>query len=100
MPFTMPPAPSPTAYVQTVADAPQPEDLKPHSVIGMASLLPDGTLIIDGSTRYKDGSVVDDRTAWSTDNPNYKKVLTHLGGLKPGERKPVYNDWSDFDKKP
>jgi hypothetical protein len=61
--------------------------------IGTARMLPDGTLELDliataGSTR---GHA---RLTYPPAHAEYKRVLEHLGGMRPGEEKPV-PPWPD-----
>jgi hypothetical protein len=39
------------------------------------------------------GAVGDGRMVYPADHKDYQMILKHLGGLKPGETKPVYADW-------
>jgi hypothetical protein len=51
-------------------------------------MAPDGTITLylraTGGGAVGDGMIV-----YRTSDPNYREVLDHLGGLKPGETKPV-----------
>ena len=57
--------------------------------IGSAQMLPDGTLVLDLRAEGAGGKVGDSRLTYAKDHPNYSEVLAHLGGMKPGEVKPV-----------
>jgi len=65
---------------------------KAAATIGEASMRADGTLVLDlvttGATRGQA------RLSYPPSHPEYRKVLAHLGGLRPGERKPV-PPWRD-----
>ncbi len=61
--------------------------------IGEATMLEDGTLVLDlvaaaGGTRDHG------RVTYAPGDPQYAEVLEHLGGMQPGERKPV-PPWPD-----
>jgi len=62
-------------------------------LIGMATMKPDGTIVIDiyggPETNYALGHL-----EYRPTDPNYRAVLDHLSGLKPGERKGV-PPWSN-----
>jgi hypothetical protein len=73
-----------------MVQAAQPE----RKVIGQAAMREDGSIVLDLRMEDpKSGSVGDLRIVYKTDDPQYRATLDHLGGLKPGEIKPVYNDW-------
>ncbi len=61
-----------------------------HDSIGEASMFADGEVILD---LYADDSETGARghtqLRYSTSHPQYEEILEHLGGLQPGERKPV-----------
>lgn len=70
----------------------------PHAVIVMAAevdsigdviMRPDGTLILSYRINRPDGSVGDGRIVYLPAHQDYQKVLEFLGGLKPGEYKPL-----------
>ena len=62
-------------------------------LIGMAMMKPDGTIIIDIYGGPETNYALSHLEYRPTD-PNYRPVLDHLGGLKPGERKGV-PPWPD-----
>ena len=83
---------SPSASVSTPSPGPSASSRGPAS-IGFASMLPDGTLILDltatdGPTR---GHA---RVTYAPSDPKYQETLRHIGGLRPGEQKPV-PPWPD-----
>ena len=57
--------------------------------IGVATMKPDGVLVLQLRAEGPGGAIGDARITYSPGDPNYQKVLSHLGGLKPGESKPV-----------
>ena len=60
------------------------------SSIGMAAMREDGTLVLD--LRGPGGAEA--RVTYGTSDARYASVLAHLGGLVPGESKPV-PPWPD-----
>jgi hypothetical protein len=74
-----------------MVDAATPSDRK---VIGQAAMLEDGTIVLDLRMEDpKSGAIGDARLRYRKGEPDYQPTLDHLGGLKPGEIKPIYNDW-------
>lgn len=58
--------------------------------IGTATMQPDGTIILDlRAGGGAGGPVGDARIAYPPSHPEYQAILRHLGGLRPGETKPV-----------
>jgi len=55
--------------------------------IGMASMEPDGTLVLQ--LRAEGPGVGDALLRYTKNDPHYQEVLKHIGGLRPGESKPV-----------
>jgi hypothetical protein len=62
--------------------------------IGVATMEPDGTIVLQLRAEGPQGAVGDGRFTYPPSDKNYQEVLTHLGGLKPGESKPV-PPWPD-----
>lgn len=63
---------------------------RPNS-IGAAHMEKDGTIIVNISIVSDDGkSRGDAQFIYAIGDPEYNKVLKHLGGLKVGEEKSVY----------
>lgn len=56
--------------------------------IGDATMTEDGTIILNLRAEG-DGIVGHGQFTYTPDQPEYKDVLDHIGGIKPGERKPV-----------
>jgi hypothetical protein len=62
-------------------------------IIGDAQMQDDGTIIVN-LRRTADGINVSGVVTYPTSHPNYKEVLDHIGGMKPGEVKLV-PAWGD-----
>jgi hypothetical protein len=57
--------------------------------IGTATLQQDGTLILDLRTDARDGARGEARLVYAPSHPQHAEILRHLGGLSPGQSKPV-----------
>lgn len=57
--------------------------------IGVATMLPDGTIVLDLRAEAPGSTVGRGRVTYPPGHPEYAAVLRHLGGLRPGEVKPV-----------
>jgi hypothetical protein len=57
--------------------------------IGTATMRADGTIVLDLRAEGPGGAVGQGRLTYPPDHPQYAAVLRHLGGLRPGETKPV-----------
>lgn len=67
--------------------APAKQEQAPGSV-GSATMKDDGTIVM--LLRATGGGAVGDaRLTYPKTHPEYARILEHLGGLKPGETKPV-----------
>jgi hypothetical protein len=62
--------------------------------IGSASMRNDGTIVLMLRATDGTGAIGDAQIVYSPSHPKYQEVLKHLGGLKPGETKPV-PPWPD-----
>jgi len=62
--------------------------------IGMATMQVDGAIVLYLRATAAGGIVGDGQVTYFPLNPRYQEVLAHLGGLKPGQSKPV-PPWSD-----
>ena len=62
--------------------------------IGEARMKDDGTVVLTLRADGPGKTVGDALLEYKRDHPQYQKVLEHLGGLKPGERKPI-PPWPD-----
>ena len=74
------------ADVPQNANAPQ-SSSKPN--IGVATMEKDGTIVLLLRSEAEDGTVAESEFRIKPGAPNYESTLQHLGGLKPGETKPV-----------
>lgn len=57
--------------------------------IGVATLNADGSLTLQLRAEGPSGAKGDAQFVYKPGDPMYKSVLDHVGGLKPGETKPV-----------
>ena len=57
--------------------------------IGSATMLPDGTIEMALASRECDGTIVHGAQVITVDNPGYQDMIRRIGGLEPGETKPV-----------
>lgn len=63
--------------------------------IGTATMKADGTIVLDLRAEDPSGRAMGDaRVVYPRGHREYAKILDHLGGLKPGESKPV-PPWPD-----
>ena len=65
-------------------------------IIGDASMLEDGTIVIN-MRRTADGIDVSGVITYKVADPHYQEVLDHLGGMTPGEVKlvPAWDEDND-----
>jgi hypothetical protein len=75
------------------------EPEKAAESIGSARMKEDGTLVLMLRAEGSGGIKGDALIAYKPDDPKYKETLDHLGGLKPGEEKPV-PPWPDEPAEP
>jgi hypothetical protein len=68
---------------------PQSNSLNQAASIGQATMAQDGTITLDLRAQGPGGAVGDTRVVYPPADKNYEMVLKHLGGMKPGEVKPV-----------
>ena len=57
--------------------------------IGKATMTKEGTIFLYLRAEGENGEEGDGLLTYSPDHPKYQDILKHLGGLKPGESKPV-----------
>jgi hypothetical protein len=57
--------------------------------IGQATMQPDGTIVLRLRAEGPGGMRGDGLFRYPPDHPQYRSVLHHLGGMRPGENKPV-----------
>ena len=62
--------------------------------IGVATMLPDGTIHMRLRAPLPGGGAGEGEIDYKPDSPDYRQILEHLGGLRPGETKPV-RPWPD-----
>ncbi len=66
--------------------------------IGTAVMDPDGTLRLHLRAEGPEATLGDALFIYPPDHPHYREILDHLGGMKPGEEKPV-PPWPEKDEK-
>ena len=57
--------------------------------IGVANMSEDGTITLLLRAQSEKGDLGDAMLTYQRSDPNYAGILKHLGGMKPGEEKPV-----------
>jgi hypothetical protein len=57
--------------------------------IGVATMADDGTIRLQLIARSDDGAIADGILVYRAGDTQYNEVLKHVGGIKPGEEKPV-----------
>jgi hypothetical protein len=65
------------------------KEAKTSNSIGTATLEQDGTLVMQLRAEADGKTIGDSLLRYKPGDPNYQKMLQHVGGLKPGETKPV-----------
>ena len=87
----------PLTILQETVVMPTAEPSPEHSerkTIGQAAMRDDGTIVMDLRMEdEKTGALGDLRLLYKPGEAEYQNILNRLGGLKPGEIKPVMNDW-------
>jgi hypothetical protein len=66
----------------------------PEKPIGMATMRPDGTVVLDLRAEGTHGETGVAQAVYPPSHPQYESVLQHVGGLRPGEQKLVL-PWPD-----
>jgi len=68
-----------------------PTDAAPMSStpIGVASMRSDGTIDLQLRAEGPNGEVGDGFFTYKVGEPKYQQIIEHVGGLKPGESKPM-----------
>jgi hypothetical protein len=61
----------------------------PAKSIGQAMMSGDGTITLDLRAEGPGGTIGDARFVYPPSHKDYQMILKHLGGMKPGETKPV-----------
>jgi hypothetical protein len=77
--------PTPPTAAPAVTDAAAPGG----DSIGVATMQADGTIVLDLRATDGAGATGDARLVYGKDHKDYQMVLDHLGGLAPGDSKPV-----------
>lgn len=67
---------------------PKKTDASPEC-IGVATMTDDGTITLLLRAQSPKGDLGDALLSYRKSDPKYAGILKHLGGLKPGEEKPV-----------
>ena len=69
----------------------QPEQTKPAGTdsIGSATMKEDGTIVLQLRAEGPNGITGDALLTYPPDHADYRKILDHVGGLEPGQEKPV-----------
>jgi hypothetical protein len=62
--------------------------------IGTATMTADGTIVLSLRAEGPGRMIGDGQLRYPKNHPDYQKILAHLGGLEPGESKPVA-PWPD-----
>jgi hypothetical protein len=62
--------------------------------IGAATMAPDGTISLRLRAESAGGAIGEGMLTYRPGTPRYDEVLRHLGGLKPGQTKPI-PPWKD-----
>ena len=57
--------------------------------IGSATMLPDGTIVLRLRATSGGGMVGDGQFSYPPNHTQYEMIRRHLGGISPGETKPV-----------
>lgn len=66
--------------------------------IGMAKMAEDGTLVLDLRAEGPNAVVGHGRVTYAPGDAHYQEVLDHLGGMAPGDEKPV-PPWPEPDER-
>ena len=61
----------------------------PAPSIGSATMKPDGTIVLMLRAEDGKGTMGDAMFTYPKGHKEYQSILKHLGGLKPGQSKPV-----------
>jgi hypothetical protein len=64
-------------------------EVKRVEAIGVATMKPDRTIVLQLRATGPGGMVGDGIVEYPPTHANYAEVLQHLGGLEPGQEKPV-----------
>lgn len=64
------------------------------AAIGTATMAPDGTITLQLRAELPGGGIGEGVLVYPPNHPQYREILAHIGGLRPGETKPV-PPWPD-----
>lgn len=64
-------------------------DAAPSASIGVATMSADRSIRLQLRAEGEGGTIGDAMFVYAPGDPHYDEVLAHLGGLTPGETKPV-----------
>ena len=62
----------------------QQQDCRGPGSVGTAVMSADGTITLNFT-----GPIMRGVLAYRRDNPQYARILSHIGGIQPGQKKPV-----------
>lgn len=62
--------------------------------VGSATMAADGAITLDLASREQNGPVGHGRFVYPVGHPQYQAILAHIGGIVPGETRPV-RPWPD-----
>jgi hypothetical protein len=68
---------------------PRPEDADMPESVGVASMRADGTLEMQLRTVAADGTIGESMLLVGPKDPRHAQMVKHLGGIKPGQGKPI-----------
>ena len=85
----MPTSEGPGPGEQPEDDPATAEEAPPAESIGMATMRDDGTIVLQLRAEGPSGIIGDGRMEYPPSHARYQYILDHLGGLTPGEQKPV-----------
>ena len=77
------------AATDPLADLPPADDPESPASVGSAEMEKDGTLRLMLRTETADGMVGEMTMAVPRGDPRYAGFVAHLGGMKPGDAKPI-----------
>lgn len=61
----------------------------PPPMIGSATMLPDGTLVLNLRAVADDGTIGHAQFRYPMDHPQYTEILLHVSPIAPGDNVPV-----------
>lgn len=76
------------SWAASALAAPMQSDCRGSGSIGTAVMGPDGTITLNIHS-LPPGPIADGVLAYKKGDPNYARIYSHLGGIRPGEHKPV-----------